>query len=346
MKFKPELLPTAIGSMPHKDAYEACYLILRNLKKVPCWPQLPKRSFLENMYTQYSEGMPGVVVDKQREYFYLSTEKAQGELEGFYQNYLGENIEAFAISQSHAAGLHVFLDKIRKEILPEPKLIKGQITGPVSIGLSVTDESKKPILYNETIYDAVVKTLTMKLKWQEKTFKEILPETPTLVFVDEPYLSSFGSAYVNLSREKVISSINEVVSGAEGLVGVHCCGNTDFSIFPETEVDVISFDAYHFATNLALYADSLKDFIQRGGLLAFGIVPNSRKAFDETKKTLSDKLEAGFKLLTNQGVEKEKLVAASFITPSCGAATLSTELSERILELTKDLSDHLRAQYF
>ncbi|MBM3132761.1 MAG: hypothetical protein FJZ95_07000, partial [Chloroflexi bacterium] len=59
--FKPRGLATAIGSMPHADPAEAGALALRYLPDIPVWPQLPNRSFLENMYAQYSEGLPGVV---------------------------------------------------------------------------------------------------------------------------------------------------------------------------------------------------------------------------------------------------------------------------------------------
>ena len=55
-------LPTIIGSMPHTDPVKACALIARFLRDIPAWPQLPRRSFLENMYVQYSEGFPGAVV--------------------------------------------------------------------------------------------------------------------------------------------------------------------------------------------------------------------------------------------------------------------------------------------
>ncbi|GAH51927.1 unnamed protein product [marine sediment metagenome] len=55
-------LPTIIGSMPHTDPAEACSLITRYLKDIPAWPQLPRRSFKENMYAQFSQGFPGVVL--------------------------------------------------------------------------------------------------------------------------------------------------------------------------------------------------------------------------------------------------------------------------------------------
>ncbi|GAG48204.1 unnamed protein product, partial [marine sediment metagenome] len=54
--------------MPHTDPKEACSLVARFLPEIPAWPQLPKRSFLENMYAQFSDGFPGVVIEGDRIY--------------------------------------------------------------------------------------------------------------------------------------------------------------------------------------------------------------------------------------------------------------------------------------
>ena len=35
-------LPTIIGSMPQKNAVDACNQILHYLKDIPAWPQLPE----------------------------------------------------------------------------------------------------------------------------------------------------------------------------------------------------------------------------------------------------------------------------------------------------------------
>jgi len=50
-----------IGSLPYQDPADACQRVLQYLRDLPAWPQLPIRSFLENMYAQYSEGFPGIV---------------------------------------------------------------------------------------------------------------------------------------------------------------------------------------------------------------------------------------------------------------------------------------------
>ena len=41
------------------------------------------------------------------------------------------------------------------------------------------------------------------------------------------------------------------------LAGLHCCGNTDWSLVLATGVDVINFDAWEFAQGLSVYPAEL-----------------------------------------------------------------------------------------
>ena len=78
-------LPTIIGSMPHRDAETAYAQITHYLKDIPVWPQLPKRSPLENMYIQYSEGFPGIVIEDDslriKDFLYLISHQIKNRLD-------------------------------------------------------------------------------------------------------------------------------------------------------------------------------------------------------------------------------------------------------------------------
>src|SRR4030042_173697 len=180
-------LPTIIGSMPHTDPQKACALVTRYLKDIPAWPQLPRKSFLENMYVQYSEGFPGAVVEGNR--IYIDTAKDYTKtLEALYQAYLENNPEKYAFSREYAAGYYAFLEQPGLH----PMAVKGHVTGPLSWGLTVTDENKRSILYHEVLGDAVPKLLKLKAAWQENELKKISKNT--IMFVDEPYMASYGSS--------------------------------------------------------------------------------------------------------------------------------------------------------
>ena len=330
-------LPTAIGSMPQTDPQAACAQVIKYLKEIPCWPQLPKRSFKENMYAQYSQGFPGITVTGDRVYVDRAKD-IDGPLERLYAAYLENDAAQYAVSADYAAGLHAFLGL--KNL--SPMAVKGQVTGPVSWGLTVTDNEGKSIIYDDILGDAAAKLLRLKAGWQEKELKRISPNT--IIFVDEPYMTSFGSAFVAISKEKVISLLEEVFRGIDGLKGVHCCGNTDWSVLLNTSVDIISFDAYSYAQSLSLYPKEVKKLLDRGGAIAWGIVPNEGAWLGkETASSLKDRLEEAMAPFTRNGVPFKQLLRQSLLTPSCTLASLDTpDASAQALELLAELSRLMR----
>lgn len=335
---EPKLLPMSVGSVPHPDPKQACDLVLRNFPQIPTWPQLPKRSFLENMYVQYSERFPGVVLEEERIY----VDRRQGldePLEALYVAYLKNDLEHGAISKEYAAGLPELISRP----LPGLTAVKGQVTGPVSWGLMVVDQDRRPVLYDEILADAVAKHLRLKARWQEKQLQKLSPKVIT--FIDEPYMSSFGSAFVSLSREQAITLMEEVLAGLEGIKGVHCCGNTDWSLLLSTSIHILNLDAYGYAETLALYADEVKAFLNRGGIIAWGIVPASEVIYAETPEHLLERLEQAMQLLVAKGIPLDRIVEASLITPSCGTGSLSVETAEKVLATTAQVSQLARQKF-
>lgn len=336
-EFKAELKSLAAGSLPHQDPADACQLILDQLD-IPIWPQLPKRSFLENMYVQYSERFPGAVVANER--IYVDRDRdLDPDLEQLYVAYLMEELDFAAISPAYAAGLHHFLGLD----LDEPPVIKGQVTGPVSWGLTVVDQKRRPTLYDDILAEAIAKHLRLKATWMEQELRKLSPQT--IIFVDEPYMSSFGSAYVSLSRDQVLTLMDEVFAGIEGLKGVHCCGNTDWSLLLSTSADILNLDAYGYAESLALYPDEVSAFLERGGMIAWGIVPASDEALNETVDSLVERFQEALGLLMAKGLHRDDLLAQSLITPSCGCGPVEVETAERVFELTSSVSQALQERY-
>ena len=332
-------LPTMIGSMPHADPSEACSLATHYLKDIPAWPQLPKRSSKESMCAQFSEGSPGIVVTEDGIYVDCSQDLGKP-LERLYAAYLENNVDKYAISAEYAAGLYSFL--ALKNLTPEA--VKGQVTGPISWGLTVTDDSHRAIIYDDMLSDAAAKLLRLKASWQEKALSKI--SRNTIIFVDEPAMASYGSAYVSLSRDQVISLLEEVFGGISRLKGVHCCGNTDWSILLDTSTDIISFDTYNYAQSLTLYPAEVKRFLDRNGTIAWGIIPNNEKSLvEETAASLKDRLEEAMAPFTRKGIPFRQLIQQGLLTPSCGLASVTTEAAARALELLAELSIKIRKRY-
>ena len=338
MKFNFEA--TGVGSVPFKDPETACRIILENFKTIPFWPQLPKRSFLENMYAQFSEHLPGLVLDEPNKTLYIDTNGVAETVEEVYGKFLEGDTEFFRMSEDHAPGFYSFLENIKKAS-KEIKFVKGQITGPVSFALSVTDQNKRAIIYDKDLFEILTKTMVMKARWQTKMLKKAYPAV--IMFIDEPYLVSIGSSYVNINVETALEKLDELIKAVKNegaLVGLHCCGNTDWGLLLKRDIDILSFDAYNFTKELVLYAGELKNFLNRGGTIAWGIVPSSDDIDSQTVKGLVQRLKTALSSLAEKEIPKESI--ASIITPSCGVGTLDEERARKIFEATSALSEDLR----
>jgi methionine synthase II (cobalamin-independent) len=296
------------------------------------------------MVLQYSEGFPSLKWNAREKRIWIDTaQDFDKKVEMFYQHLEAGDLEPFSITEEFSKGFRMIERLSAWKDRAKISYVKGQITGPVTFGLSLTDQEQKPIFYDPTLREILTKHLSAKARWMEKRFNDLLPGTRTIIFFDEPSLSSFGSAFSSLSREDMILSLNECFGAVRGLKGVHCCGNTDWDVLLETNLDILSFDAYGYFETVCLYPRKMKAFLQRGGILAWGIVPTSEDLLKETAESLIRRFETGEKILLKNGID-EVLLRRAIITPSCGVASLPVPLAERACQLTSEVSKRLRTK--
>jgi methionine synthase II (cobalamin-independent) len=296
------------------------------------------------MLVQYSEKFPGICIDEKNEKIYVSKEKFEQELGGFFESFESGNIDYFKISENYASGFHEFKSQLPGRNI---KGVKCQVTGPITFGMSVKDENGRSIYYDPTMRQVGEYNCIMKSIWQIKQISEI--KNPKIIlFLDEPYLAAYGSAFTAISREDIMTSIQGVITGIKSSfpnlrTGVHCCANTDWSILCETEgVDIISFDAYEFFDNLVLYTDALSKFIDRGGILAWGIVPTNEESIKkESAESLSARFKNSIDKLAAKGIDKKELTDHFLITPACGFGSRSESAAEKALELLSDFNSNV-----
>ena len=337
-------LNTGIGSLPFTDPDPALDLIFRYCPEIPFWPQLPKRGASESMVAQYSEGMPclrftpeGVVFDHRDQ---------DAEMEHFYDRLISGDMEYFRISEGFAPGLWRFRQRLAGKELSRAKAIKFHVTGPFTFAGSINDAEGVPLLGDEVFMQAFTKGLIMKAQWQAKLFGGYGKEM--VLFIDEPYLSSFGSAFAPINRDDVLAVLGEFCEALASdrlRVGVHCCGNTDWSLFTKIGgLSIINFDAFDFFERVALYADDLKGFFERGGSLCWGIVPTQidEQGAGLTSDLLLGKIEAGIKLLASKGIDGKRVREQLLVSPACGLGNRTPDEASKAFALLREVSERLR----
>jgi methionine synthase II (cobalamin-independent) len=344
MKHHFNCIATGVGSMPMIDPEQAVRLSLAYLFEAPVWPQLPQRSFYEHMDTQYSEALPGLSIDEaNKKLFFDSSRDPSPDLERFYERYLAKDYGYFRISEKYAAAFPVFVRALRNGLPANMRYVKGQITGPLTAGLSFKDNTGRDVIHNETLFDAVVKGLAMKAAWQIAELRQF--GKPVIIFIDEPVMETLGSGYSAVSSEMVREKLNEIIDAIHelgGIAGIHCCGNADWSMIFRTGVDIVNFDAFGYIDRVLLYIGDIKRFYARGGTLAWGIVPTGMIAEDRTADMLISGLDAGMTRLEGEGIERRTILRQCLITPSCGMGSLPPDRSVAILKLLREVSDRMQ----
>ena len=227
------------------------------------------------------------------------------------------------------------------------QIFKGQIVGPITYGLSLQDENGKNVIHNEVAFDALIKGFLLRGRWLIEQMKKVCEKV--IFFIDEPGLSGYGSAFFSIDGGTITTRLNEAIEEFQNQgawVGIHCCGNTDWSLLLGTKADIINFDAWGYFERFALYPEAVEDFLSRGGVLAWGIVPTLEFTGEETVEDLIVKLENGIRKLASKKFSEEFLRQRSLLTSSCGMGLMTVENSKKAMELLAELSRRMREKYF
>jgi hypothetical protein len=335
----PHSHATGVGALPHKDPVQACDDVLAIFPEFPYIPTLPDRSQLESIVFNDSEQLPGRIIRDDRLLF-DNTRDQTAAMEKVYMDYVEGNFADYGLHREYASA---FIDMMSRKI-PSAQVIKCQVTGPVTFGMQVVDADKRPIYYDAQLADVLSKMIALKARWCEQEMLKNTGVTETLVVLNEPYLASLGSSVVPVDKETVRSGWADIASMVEGGLGVHCCSNTDWEFVISLDPAVISMDAYATAKEFLLYADSLVSFMERGGVIAWGIVPADHKIFStETVDSLYEKYLA-IRTQMSARMPEELFDAQSLITPSCGIRFADRDGSLAIMDAAAEISRRIRAK--
>ncbi|MBT8355753.1 MAG: hypothetical protein KJO60_14590 [Desulfofustis sp.] len=352
--FEADCRAVLIGSFPHLNHRDAVSLIFDHTPQIPIWPQLPHFRE-EGMLLQFLPGLPGITEEDGKVFIDSSTEEFETEFLAFFEDYLGVIEGAielrdsrFALGAKEAPGFELFLDEAERR-QADLVALKGQITGPVTFCTGLTDQQGRALFYDEQLRDAAVKLLALKARYMTRKMAEI--KKRPLLFFDEPGLAGFGSsAFITITPEDInvcLSEVFESVRQEGGLSGVHVCANTEWPVIFNTGIDVISYDAYSYFDKLILFGDHLIEFLHKGGILATGIVPTTAEFIErETINRLIDAWADQLDQIASLGVEREKVVKQTLITPSCGTGTVTEAQAQRVVEMTRDVSAAIRERFF
>jgi hypothetical protein len=329
---------TAMAVMPHKDIYRALDLALT--MDIPFWPQLPHVSYTEDMYVQAAEHFPGILLDMENRTLRFSTEKFIMEFEKTMAHF--NEPEYFDISKDYSVVYHRFLEMD----LSDRPAIRGQLEGPISFGLNVLDQDKRPILFDDTVRPFMFEFMSRRINVQLDRLKQMNPHA--FMFVDEPGLQFLFSALSGYDSTKAKNEMEEFFSIIQRPRGVHLCGNPDWDFLLGLDLDILSLDIFQNGEIFSSYSKSIKRFLDRGGVIAWGIVPTNFEPFEaENLNTLEARLVEVWNFLADKGIDREFLISRSLISPAtcCLVNPDGEKTVEKAFKVITELSQRLRYKY-
>ncbi|MGA1824886.1 MAG: hypothetical protein ACMUIP_09490 [bacterium] len=338
MPIPGNLATTAMAVMPHTDVDRALDLALS--LDVPFWPQLPRMNYYEDMYVQASEHFPGMIVNHHNRTLRFSIDKFSNEFEEIMAHF--EEPGYFDISHTYSVVYHRFLERD----LRDRSAIHGQLEGPISFGMNVHDQDSRPILFDDTIRPFMLEVMAKRVNTQLSRLKE--KNENAFMYVDEPGLQYIFSALSGYDDQRAKHDMNIFFSMINRPRGVHLCGNPDWDFLFNLDLDILSLDAYTNREIIASCGPSIRKFLDRGGMISWGIVPTNFEPFEkEGLKSLEKYITGIWHNLSKSGLDLDFLLSKSLLSPAtCCLVNPDIEKTvEKAFTALKNLSETLRSKY-
>lgn len=337
-KIPGNLLTTAMAVMPHTDVTRALEMALS--LDVPFWPQLPNASYTEDMYVQAAEHFPGILLNMEKRTLRFSMDKFTEELEETLLHF--DEPTLFDISETYSAVYHRFL---ALDLADRPA-IRGQLEGPISFGFNIVDQDDRPIIFDDTVRPFMLEFMAKRINVQLARLK--MRNANAFMFVDEPGLQFLFSAMAGYSDLKAKGDLDQFFAGVDRPRGIHLCGNPDWDFLLNLDLDVLSLDVFTNAEIFSSYAVAIQKFLDRGGVIVWGIVPTGFEAFaQEEVPSLIQRLENVWKVLWSKGVDRDRMIAQSMLSPAtCCLVNPDRERTvERAFAAVNRMAEVLKDQY-
>ncbi len=337
IEFRADCLTTAMGILPHTDIERAIEAALS--LDIPFWPQLPQVSYYEDMYVQALEHFPGVRIDPGEKKILFDLGRFYEELPSYLE--MAEDPQTFRLTKAFSIVYHRFLER---DLSGYPA-VRGQMISPISLGLKVVDQDQKPIIYHDEVKEILFDFIGKKVNLQ---YQELRTKNPrAFVWLDDPGLGLIFNALSGYNEVQARNDLNRLLEELEGPRGIHLCAKPDWDFLLRSKIEILSFDSFSDGAMIVRYP-SLKDFLDRGGIISWGIVPTYTELLEgESTDSLIERLESFWEDLARKGIEREKILRQSLLAPAaCNLLNADREKTvERAFAVLKEVSVRIREKY-
>jgi hypothetical protein len=329
--FVPAAAITGIGSLPFASTTSAIEAVADFSPEIPFWPQLPQLSEREGVIGQGLGLVTDLIEPRSKGYGY---QVKDGKIDSVLAILHRSNGQ---LPLANAAGFGVFEKALAGRFFPSAVAVKGQIEGPITLAAYLFYRDR-PFLFDPALFAAIAFHVSQIICWQIDRLQSF--GMPVLLFVDEPALCLEAHHPNAISEEKRLSALAVTLEDARvrgAVAGLHCCAARPFERMCRVNPDILSFDA-HEGLELFFADRHALEFVRKGGLVAYGMVPTWASVDTLDPASLFTRWLAAASLAG----DPQELAQQAMITATCGLGLLETSSIANSFQLAHGVSKLMR----
>lgn len=341
MKLASRCLP--LGALPYENIAAATRMVAKLFEKFPYAAILPKINENDSVLKRTLENIPGIVFEQNDITLNVGTKNYKDELlllDKAFNNPTIENLEPFAIK---SAFFEKYLHIIKKFKSPNACI---NLTGPFTISQILTQKAEDKIIADKSFRKLFIQAVCVKALWAINKIHEYSPQTTPVIVLEESMLSTLGTLKrknENITSELVTNMLARVIDKIKStgaLVAIQSLGKCDWQIAIDAGADIISFDAYNNPNNLSIIPDKITEFLEKGGMINWGIVPVMTETIIKSSNihTIEKRLFATFDGLILSGVPQDLVYNSALVSIQGDIDKLPILFAEKALMLANQLA--------
>lgn len=336
--------------LPYNNSNSAMSAIIKLFENIPFLPDLTSVESNDTLLNITLSNVPCIVQRENRLFLEENSEykKYLRSLELTYNNLNEENIEHFRSDS-------VFMERYYKSIERiKPKETVIRLYGPFSLFLSLSNVDCGQALMDQTLRKFVVHLYTLKATWFITNIYTLSPDTTPIFILEEPLLNKFSSVKrknENVDSRLLIDLYSKIFNRLHkfgALCGIQCFEKCDWKIAIDSNVDIISFDAFHNPNNLGIISAKVNEFLSKGGIINWGIVPmeSADVLMKMNAETLYDRLEKTIDEVSRTGISYDLLKSRALVSVVGDIYGIPLIFSEKALLLANKIASRLDKDNF
>ncbi len=336
-----------LGILPHKNVNAVVDIISKYFSDCPFWAQLPNYSPVEGQFIQFLSQVPGIKSDVLKKKYYIDTQSYvyQTKTSGIIKDFEDINLDKLKKYRPNSVFFDYFLRIIDEY---KPKYAKGQIIGPITLGLLLTDETGTPVIEHHKTMDLIIKSCCLQCISQICEIKTVYPAITPIIFVDEAELGNAckpGNT-CQLNTISILKQITKSIKENGGIPAFTSSSCFDWNYAIKSGFDIISINPDTQFVTLLNKELKLDKFLNSNGKLSWNIIPESAEKLKnmDVQNLFIHYMKNVTRLKNFHKLHRSLILSNSIITIGNNLSGLSDPISEKTIVLGKTLAEKIQRE--